>query len=143
MGDVMSKKKLVIILCCLIILGVIFSVIYFSNRPDLEYIVKESCFHDFKIEQNNVYLICDIQVKNNTAKQLSFYLLEDASEERLVLEDKIYAYNPENLDEKQLFIIEPHTTKVYKNVYLKGTSTGEKQRENRNPPQVMEFEVVE
>ena len=127
----MKKRKYIFLLIILIVL-IIFAIFNTFNKSKLTYIRNESNLNTFYFQDNMVIFDCDIIIKNNTKKDIEFYMDADISNELGLTKDSIaIGYNKNT--KKRVFFIEENSQKNFE-VEFKALKGDKKEKSNRLPP---------
>lgn len=113
-------------------------------KEPISYFRDKSMFHNFTIDSNIVTFMCSIQIKNNTDKDLKFYMNADVKEDKdigLLTDEIAQACNEENLEKKEYFIEANSEIKV--GAYFKAQKGTKIQKTNRLPPPNIYFDIKE
>lgn len=128
-----KKRYFIVIFFIVIILGGIY--FYLQGFRKVVLIEEESYFHDFYVENNKVYIQCEIVLQNNSNKDEKVKLLADMKEDArlgLLTSSAVYGYSKKGNNE---FVVPAKSKKEY-NVYFIGDFAGNKIKQNRNLPSI-------
>lgn len=141
----MKKRRIVLVL--VVVLIALFAAIKFmtdlrSPLADLSYNSKNSMHYKYSIEKNVVIIVDTILVKNNTDKDLFFYMYADSKENKgLVTEDFVPACKQDS-QEKEKFFIKAKSQASFV-AYFKSPKGDKTTKFDRAPPDSIKFEIVE
>lgn len=144
-GNMIKRSVLLKFIFLLIVLVIGSIVVYMNNffKPiiPLEYDYNQSIHNQFYFEDNYVVFDTIVSIKNNTSKDLRFFMYADVTEDKgLVLENAAYACKKESL-EKESFFIKANSVQSYV-VYFKVRKGTENVKQNRLPPIKVSFEII-
>jgi hypothetical protein len=111
---------------------------------DLELIIKESYFNDFRIIDDKVYIECKITIKNNTDKNIKYRInaiFKDDVRIGLLKNEILEGYN-ENL-ENNIFNISANETIKYQKIIFIGDFAGNYKKFNRELPKKINVILME
>ncbi|KUO70285.1 MAG: hypothetical protein APF77_04425 [Clostridia bacterium BRH_c25] len=119
----------------------IFSRVYFV-KSEIIYDKKNSTHGTFYIKGDIVVIADDIVVKNNTSKDLNFYMYADVREDKgLVIEEFAPACEKDTLT-KQKYQIKAKTESTF-TAYFKAKKGDKITKYDRRPPNDIKFEIVD
>lgn len=132
-------KKILIILfgivTAIIVIVIIFSIK--NNENDLLIIKDTSCFSDFSVEGEKVYIECELTIKNSSLEDKTFQLnaiMKDDVELGLLKEENLKGYSQDLTSDK--FTVEKKTTKTFSIVFV-GDFAGTNKKHDRNLPEIV------
>lgn len=130
-----------IILLPIFVILFIFIGAYIIN-PEITYDEKNSMHGNFYIKGDIVVIADDIVVKNNTNKDLTFYMYADVSEDKgLIIEEFAPACEKDTLT-KQRYQIKAKAKTTYI-AYFKAKKGDKATKYDRRPPNNIKFEIID
>lgn len=138
----MKKIRLIACACSIVIIAIVtvFGIINKEN-VDLEIIKDESCFSDFNVENDKVYIKCELKIKNISSKNKTFTLnaiLKDDVLIGLIKNENLQGFNTELTENK--FIIDPKTSNTFSVIFI-GDFAGTNRKHDRNLPPITITEI--
>jgi hypothetical protein len=142
----MKKKPIILAFSFVVLFVTAFSLYYryHQNSNELSYNYDESNFHEFYTDNKGyVNYRCEIVVKNNSNKKVSFTMEADVLEDwllRLTKESYAFAYKNSSPN-YEVFKINPNSEQTYP-VIFKVLSAGGKKKLDRLPPTNIIFNII-
>ena len=134
-------KKLPIVLFgaafAVIVTVIAMFVIINNNTVDLRIVKDASYFSDYYVEDEKVYIKCEVTIRNFSSVNESFQLnaiLKDDVELGLLKSENLKGYSQELSNDK--FTVEKKTTKTFSVVFV-GDFAGINRKQDRNLPEIV------
>lgn len=139
----MSKKNIMFISIAIVVILSLGYCFVNNNSPkeNLTYVYEKSNLMDLVIGKDTVLIKDAITVKNNTDKDIYFYMYADVKEDLGLITTDILPAFEENSMNKNKFFIKAKSQEEFM-AYFKGTKGTKEQKQDRKQPKSVKFEIV-